>query len=323
MSSLVSVIIATYNSSPFIIETLESVSRQTWKELELIITDDCSIDNTVELCRQWIKGNDHRFIRTEIITSKINTGVSKNVNRGLYAAKSDWIKFLGADDTLKNDCIENNILWINTNPRVRALFSQIEVYRDTFDSKNLLKVVPCIEFIYKSILAPDRSVDSQYRMLLVSDRIHFSPSLFLHRETFLSVDGADERFRFLEDYPLWLKLTKNGHKLYFMNKVTVNYRQHSKAINNTGRDLLVNPNYFRTEDFRRICTYPYLPIDIRLNQSYTWYASQIFRFDWLNKNNKLNKFILGLLTIYLNPLRYFIWLRKHFNKNLNDNEFYI
>ena len=159
-------------------------------------------------------------------------------------------------------------------------------------------------------------------MLLVTDRIHFSPSVFLHRETLLSVGGFDEGFRLMEDYPLWLNLTKNGHKLYYMDKVTVNYRQHSKAINNTGTNYLVNLNYFRTEDFRRIYTYPFLPADVRLSQRFYWYASQIFRCDYLNRNRMAGRFLLSFMTIYCNPFRYFIWVRKRFNKELKYNDLY-
>jgi hypothetical protein len=138
----------------------------------------------------------------------------------------------------------------------------------------------------------------------------------------ISVGGFDERFKMLEDYPLWLNLTKKGHKLHFMDKVTVNYRQHSKAINNTGRIFLINPNYFKQEEFRKAYTYPYLPMDIRLKQRYVWYASQIFRFDWLNKKLRYNKLLYYLLTIYLNPFKYFIALRKRINSDLGESEFY-
>jgi alpha-1,3-rhamnosyltransferase len=168
-----------------------------------------------------------------------------------------------------------------------------------------------------------RSADSQYRMLLTSDRLNYTPSVFLHRKTLLSVGGFDERFRLLEDYPLWLNLTKNGHKLYFMDKVTVNYRRHSGAINNTGVDYLVNPNYFKSDNFRKVYTYPYMPDDIRLNQRFFWYASQVFRLGCLNRNKRSNKFLLNLLTVYLNPIRYFLWLRKKIDKRLKNNEFYM
>lgn len=320
---LVSVIISTYNSSPFVVETLESVSNQTWKELELIITDDCSGDDTVELCYNWLSSNSHRFVRAEILTSEKNTGVSANANRGLHLANGDWIKFLGADDTLKPNSINDNMTWIASHPEVKVLFSQIEVYRDTFEPQRLVETTPGNSYNPKGLMAPGRRADSQYKMLLLNDRIHFTPSVFIHRETLIAVGGFDERFKLVEDHPLWLNLTQNGYQLYFMDKVTVNYRMHSKAINNTGIPYLVNPNYFKSEDFRKIYTYPYLPVDIRLAQQFTWYTSQLFRIKIVNINKKLNKFLLELLTVYLNPFIYFIWLRKRLNKSLKDNEFYM
>lgn len=52
---LVSVIVITYNSSKYVLETLNSVAAQTYDNIELIISDDCSVDNTVEICRNWLK----------------------------------------------------------------------------------------------------------------------------------------------------------------------------------------------------------------------------------------------------------------------------
>ena len=323
MQEKVSVVIITYNSGVFVEETLESVKCQTYPYLELIVTDDCSEDNTVEICRKWLSENSQRFISYKIITSKKNTGVAANANRGLIAAHGEWIKFLGADDTLKAECIEDNMSMITSNQEIKVLFSQVEIYRDTFEPHNLIKRSPDFPYHSKSIFAPTRNAQSQYKMLLLCDRIHFTPSVFLHRETMLSLGGYDERFRLLEDYPLWLNLTKNGYKLYFMDKVTVCYRQHSNAINNTGKDYLINPNYFKNEDFRRLYTFPFLPADIRLNQQFYWLAAKLFRCDWLNNNKRPNRLLLVLLTTYLNPFRYFIWLRKKFDKSLKDNEFYV
>lgn len=98
--TLVSVIISTYNSSRFIVETLESILNQKWPDVELIITDDSSTDNTIDICRQWVSDNSERFCNCRIITSEINTGVSANANRGLLSASGVWVKFLGSDDTL-------------------------------------------------------------------------------------------------------------------------------------------------------------------------------------------------------------------------------
>lgn len=320
---LVSVIVSSFNSSEFIIETLESIFKQTWKEIELIITDDCSGDDTIEVCRLWAEKNRLRFINFEILTSKVNTGVSVNANRGLSVANGDWVKFIGADDTLKENCVEENMLFITSNPEVKVLFSRVDIYINNFCPDSLIRTSREDVSDPKGIMTSGRSAYSQYRMLLMSDRLNYTPSVFLHRETLLSVGGFDERFRILEDYPLWLNLTKNGHKLFFMDRVTVNYRQHSKAINNTGKDYLINPNYFKSEKFRKVYTYPFLPADIRLNQRFCWFASQIFRLDHLNKESKFNKFLLSILTVYLNPMRYVIWQKKRFNKHLMNNEFYM
>ena len=116
MGPLVSVIIASYNSSGFIIETLESIRNQTWQEKELIISDDCSKDNTVEICKAWLNEHKADFRNTLLIEANKNTGVPANVNRGVKASSGEWIKILGADDTLKTDCIENNIREVSSIP---------------------------------------------------------------------------------------------------------------------------------------------------------------------------------------------------------------
>jgi len=323
MNSVVSVIVVTYNSSQFVEETLESISKQTWKDIELIITDDRSEDNTVEVCLKWINKNSDRFLRTEIIESDINTGVPANANRGLYAAKGDWVAYIAGDDNFKPNHIKDNMDFIASRKEVKVLLSKIEVYQDSFKPENLIKVTPEDAFNPTSIMAPGRSADSQYRMLLRYDRIHYTPSLFINRETLISIGAYDERFRMLEDYPLWLNLTKNGYKLYFMDKVTVRYRRHSRSINKTVYEKLINDSYFNEEEFRKIYTYPNMPVDIKLNERFTWYVLQIFRINWLNRNTKLREFLLVLLSAYLNPFRYYIWIKKKLNKELKNNELYV
>lgn len=323
MQTLVSVSIITYNSASTILDALNSVKAQTWPTIEIIISDDFSTDNTLELCKNWLNENKNLFVNTILLSSEKNTGVPANVNRALQKCKGSWISFLAGDDALKSNCIEDNMLWIASHADIKVLFSYIENYKNTFEPHNLIKTSHGNPYDPKSIMATDRSAESQYKMLLLADRIHYTPSVFLHRETLIKIGGFDERFRLLEDYPLWLNLTRNGYKLHFMDKVTVNYRQHSKAINNTGIKYLVNPNYFKHEEIRKVYTYPYLPTDIRLNQRFIWYASQLFRLNWLNRNKAPNRFLMDLLTIYLNPFRYFIWLKKRLNKSLKENEFYM
>ena len=58
---IVTIIVATYNSSKYVLETLESIKNQTYPHLSLIITDDCSTDDTVDICKKWVGLNESRF----------------------------------------------------------------------------------------------------------------------------------------------------------------------------------------------------------------------------------------------------------------------
>lgn len=313
---LVTIVVSTYNSSKFIIETLDSFVAQTYPNLELIIGDDKSTDDTLINVRSWLskESNKSRFCNVIIIEVEVNTGVSANANRSLQKANGDWIKFIGADDVLLPNCISDNMTFVCKNADVRVLFSRVSIYRNTFEPSNLIVTTPD-KINSDSIIHPQRTVESQYQMLLRNDCIHFTPSIFLHRETLLSIGGFDERYKLLEDYPLWLNLTRLGYKLFFMNTITVNYRTHPQAINNTGEQHIVNPNYFKHESFRRVFTYPNLPVSERLNQYHIWYASQLFRYKTFNTAGRVNSFIHDVLTIYLNPFRYYLKLKKSVKSN--------
>ena len=155
--SLVSVITATYNSSDFITETLDSIFNQTWEAIELIITDDNSSDDTVEVCRQWLNAKSNRFRRSELITSEVNTGVSGNANRGLMAARGEWIKFIGADDTLLPDCLKDNMNFLANRAYIRILFSRINIYNQSFIPENYLETISFGEITRDSILWYERT----------------------------------------------------------------------------------------------------------------------------------------------------------------------
>lgn len=74
---LVSIIVITYNSAKYVLETLESAKAQTYQNIKLIVSDDCSTDNKIEICRKWLEKNKGRFVRTELITVEQNTDCTK------------------------------------------------------------------------------------------------------------------------------------------------------------------------------------------------------------------------------------------------------
>jgi len=112
---LVSVRVLTYNSSKYIAETLDSVYRQTYDNIELVISDDCSKDDTVEICREWLDTHKSRFSQVVFLTSPVNTGVCANSKRSMDATTGEWIKGLGGDDLLIPNAIEDYLTFAVAN----------------------------------------------------------------------------------------------------------------------------------------------------------------------------------------------------------------
>lgn len=223
---LVSVCVITYNSIRFIEETLNSIKRQTYGKIELIISDDHSTDGTIEFCEKWIEHNNSRFVRTVLLVSNENHGISANANKAFYVAHGEWIKGLAGDDVLVLDCIEKNIRYVTTNPYIQILHSY-NLYIDA--QSNLLG---------ESLFKKDRtffssSAEKQFSILL-RKYVGNTVSCFIKRSLFLRVGGYDEDIKMMEDYPMWLKCTQNGAKIYFMDDLTTYYRVHDTSIMHGG-----------------------------------------------------------------------------------------
>lgn len=302
---LVSICVFTYNSEKFVLETLESAFNQSYKDLELIVSDDASADNTVKLVKNWLELErvKDRFKRTQLITVPKNTGVSANCNRCFAATSSYWVKSIAGDDILLPNCIEDNMAFIAENPEAKIIFSQVIVYQDIFEENNMIKTTPA-NFPF-NLMDPNFTAEDQFQLLLESDRIHYTPSYFFNKEALAQVGNYDEDNRLVEDYPMWLKLTKAGIRLDYFHKPTVGYRIHSQALNNTGEDLLFKPSAINGYKVRKIYAHPYLPKRIVLQEQWVFTVTKMFKRFGIVKRTGFNSSIYKGFTVYLNPFLYY------------------
>lgn len=213
---LVSVVVIAYNSSQTVLETLDSIKKQSFKNIELIVTDDASKDNTVEICKKWLEDNNSRFVHTELITTENNTGISANCNRGIKASSGEWIKLIAADDILLPTCIEDNVLYVVDHEQVSILFSRAK----PIGNVNVGKLWPYLNpKPYFDGLTP-----MQFRILLCEKNFLPASSAFMSKSVWESLGGYEESIPLLEDWPMWMKAMNNGYQLDFLNKETVGYR---------------------------------------------------------------------------------------------------
>ncbi len=102
-SEYISICIPTYNGARYLKETLDSVLDQSYIYNEILIVDDCSSDNTLEIAQEYAKYDD----RISVHLNSKNLGLVGNWNRCIELAQYDWIKFAFQDDILLTDCVQN------------------------------------------------------------------------------------------------------------------------------------------------------------------------------------------------------------------------
>lgn len=231
---LVSVAVVTYNSSKTVLETLDSIYNQTYPNLELIVSDDCSPDNTVEICREWIETHKDRFVRTELLTFEKNTGVSANMNRGADACRGEWVKDIAGDDILLPDCVDTYVDYVGEHPEAVCVFSRVEVFGD--NNEEVYGFVHNI-FDYSFFELP---IEDQYIWMITKGTQPIpAATFFYHRERMMSLGVSnDERIPFLEDWPKWIRLLEKKIRFSFIDQPLVKYRvsENSLCISDKHRD---------------------------------------------------------------------------------------
>lgn len=217
---LVSVCIIAYNSEAYIVEALDSVAKQTYQNIELIISDDCSHDGTVEICRQWLSHNIQRFVRAEIITVEKNTGVSANCNRAIKKSQGKWIKYLAGDDRLLPNCITDNVEYTINNPSTDLLFSDMRTIGMDSTEREIIS----------SRIFFEKLTKSEFKRRFFYQNFLPAPSNFMSRIIYDRVGGFDESIPFMEDKPFFLRILFKDGVISYMNKITVCYRRHPQSL---------------------------------------------------------------------------------------------
>lgn len=109
-NKLVSIIIPIYNSEKYLPKTLESIIRQDYKDIEIILVNDGSTDNSINICQKYMKIDS----RIKLLNQR-NLGVSAARNRGVYFSNGQYIAFVDSDDQIEPDMISNLVVLIENN----------------------------------------------------------------------------------------------------------------------------------------------------------------------------------------------------------------
>jgi teichuronic acid biosynthesis glycosyltransferase TuaG len=194
---LVSVIIPTYNSEKYINNCLDSVINQTYKQIEIIVVDDCSNDQTLNLVKKFKK----KFLKLQIvdlkkIVKKSSGSGSFPRNEGIKIAKGKFIAFIDSDDYWLPTKIEKQIKAIIKNNKIMSYTNCLYEDRNILSRENFIKR----RFI-------NFSIKNLSNRLLLYNPLRLS-SVLIKKEIFKDHSfSIENEIRGVEDLELWFKLS--------------------------------------------------------------------------------------------------------------------
>ncbi len=209
---LVSVIVGCYNHQDYVAEAIDSVMNQTYKDFELIITDDGSSDLSREVIKERIDfwNNDSRivFLESEINTSFAILDKAYNISKGKY------ICGIGGDDFIDPGRIEKQVNVLENEGKYKACFTWVECVGEDENKK---------DFFSRLFNRRFDSSEAILKHLLLVGNCLCAPSFMMNREKYFECGGYNFSFVQLQDYRLWLKyLLKN--EIYIIPEKLTFYR---------------------------------------------------------------------------------------------------
>jgi glycosyltransferase involved in cell wall biosynthesis len=205
---LVSVIAVCYNHAKYVLETLDSIKNQTYLNLELIIMDDCSTDNSVEVIKSWITKNDYDC---QFIAHQKNQGLCKTLNESINFISGVYVQIISCDDILNPNKIKLQIELFNN---LSTAYGVIHTDLNYINEKS--------EFIDRAKPRQRSNFKDEFYYKLIESNQIAAPTLLYKYQSILDVGKFDERYSF-EDLDILLKLSKK-YKIAYLDKCLLNYR---------------------------------------------------------------------------------------------------
>ncbi len=200
----VTVLMPTYNVAPYVREAIDSVMQQTYSDFELLVIDDCSTDNTIEVVRSI---DDPRI---RIVQNEKNVGLAENLNRGLSHITTEYVARMDGDDIAEPLWLEREVAVLDNNPEIGICSGGFERFGTV---KSLVRF-------------PERHEDCMANMLFECSVIVPTFRMSLYRDHGLRYST----YAFpAEDYRFWAECLRVT-KIYNIQATLFHYRMHPAQI---------------------------------------------------------------------------------------------
>lgn len=214
----ISIITATWNAEKTIVNLLESIKLQDLSPCQLIIVDNCSTDNTVDIVRSYEDRYKSLGIELDLIIEK-DTGIYEAINKGLRIAKGRWINIIGADD-----CFCAEVFAKITMTAKQSYFDILHANIEVVGREG-----------HSYIARPRLDVETISRGMML-----FHPTLFISRETYNKIGYYSSEFKLSGDYEWLYRAVSAKAVFHYLNETTV--RHCATGVSTQRRNLGLKEN---------------------------------------------------------------------------------
>ncbi len=227
MEPLVSVICITRNHERFCIEALDSILNQTYKNLEWIILDAASSDNTPQIIEDWLVANK---IVAIFIKEKELKPITVNLNKTLTFAKGEYIQVISLDDILVKDKIVVQVNKFKIDEKLGVIFG--DALKIDTNGKYLDSI-----FGFNSRDKESLENDDIFKIIVNGNQICAATAL-VRKEVYRECGSYDENIH-IEDWDFWLRVLKSSWKMKYFSHVLVKYRISENSLWHIGNSKII------------------------------------------------------------------------------------
>lgn len=207
---LVSVVIGTYNGSKWIIRAVDSMLNQTYTNIEIIICDDCSTDNTYSLLQNQYGTNN----RVKLVQNEQNLGLNHTLNHCIDVANGTYIARMDDDDYSHPDRIAKQVEFLNNHPEYVLVSTSNNYFDET------------------GIWGNNSAGGERSKIDIFLGRSFVHPTVVMRKDALLEVGkySTDKLNRRGQDYDLWCKFYEAGYKGYVLPDILFDYYESKDSV---------------------------------------------------------------------------------------------
>lgn len=256
-NKMVSICIPTYNGEKYLQEALDSVKKQTYQHIEVIISDDNSSDNTLRICEKFKKEVNFSVY----IYHHVPSGIGANWNYSVQKAKGEYIKFLFQDDLLESNCLEKMIDVFNNNEGVQFVACKrnfINNNKSISDEEmsNWIKKYSNLQIQLEDLLDFESNLYYLNKNIFKRSDFFQSPlnkigeptTVMFKKEIMNSIGVFNNDLKQILDYEYWYRVLLK-YKIIIINEPLVSFRIHDSQETNVNRNRIIK-DYEKYEDFQ-------------------------------------------------------------------------